>query len=218
MTEVDTAGTDRESARAFYDTVAASYAAMLPDTSFEAPLDLAVLDHFVASLPPSPAPVLDAGCGAGRMLGYLTGRGVERVDGVDLSPAMIREARAAHPGVPLAVADLGALPFDDGAFRGVLSWYSIIHVSPDHSAAVLRELARVLAPGGALLLGFQAGAGERLVDGAYGHDVQVRAHLHSTQGVAEDLVALGLEILATVDRAPRPGERNAQGFVLARRP
>lgn len=217
MAEAGTTSADRESTRAFYDTVAASYAAMLPDMSFEAPADLAVLDHFVGSLPPSQAPVLDAGCGAGRMLGYLAARGVERVDGADLSPAMIREARAAHPGATLVVADLAELPFDDGAFRGVLSWYSIIHVSPDDIVALLRELARVLAPGGVLLLGFQAGAGERLVDGAYGHDVQLRAHLHGTQRLAEELVALGLEILETVDRAPRPGERNPQGFVRARR-
>lgn len=218
MTEAGTTHADRESAREFYDTVASSYAALLPDMSFEAPLDLGVLDHFVASLPATDAPVLDAGCGAGRMLGYLAARGVERVDGVDLSPAMIREARAAHPEAVLAVADLAALPFDDAVFRGVLSWYSIIHVAPDDSGAVLRELARVLAPGGVMLLGFQSGAGERLVDGAYGHDVQVRAHLHSTRRVADDLASLGLEILAVADRARRSGEREPQGFVLARRP
>ncbi len=75
-----------KSTRAFYDTVADSYAALLPDTSYEAPLDLGVLDHFLDLLPESDAPVLDAGCGAGRMLGHLAARGVAPVDGVDLSP------------------------------------------------------------------------------------------------------------------------------------
>lgn len=57
--------------RRTYDTVAASYARMLPDTSYEAPLDLAMIDYFAAQLSTN-ASVLDAGCGAGRMLAHLT--------------------------------------------------------------------------------------------------------------------------------------------------
>jgi ubiquinone/menaquinone biosynthesis C-methylase UbiE len=212
MAEKDTRGTE-----AFYDTVAASYAALIPDTSYEAPLDLGLLDHFIASLPDWDAPVLDAGCGAGRMLGYLAARGVARVEGVDLSAEMIRQAQVAHPGTPLTVADMSALPFGDGTLRGVLSWYSIIHTSPSDCAVVMEEFSRVLTSGGLLLLAYQAGTGERVIDGAYGHDVTLRAYLHRTGYLTDLLAAKGFELVASADRAPRPQERSPQGFIIGRR-
>lgn len=116
--EMDAPATART--RAFYDTVADSYARILPDTRAEAPLDLGVIDHFIASLPASGSPVLDAGCGTGRMLGHLAARGVANRVGVDLSPGMIAHARAAHPDTPLEVGDLRSLPFAGASLRGVL--------------------------------------------------------------------------------------------------
>jgi len=78
-----------EQTRTAYDTVAAAYAELLGDTSFEADIDLAMVQHFLGrgGLHRG-AHVLDAGCGAGRMLAYL-----EQLDpslhltGVDLSRA-----------------------------------------------------------------------------------------------------------------------------------
>ena len=49
--------------------------------------------------------VLDLGCGPGHWSAYLHGLGVE-VTGVDLVPAFVAHARAAHPGIPFAVGDL----------------------------------------------------------------------------------------------------------------
>jgi SAM-dependent methyltransferase len=66
--------------RRFYDTVADSYAALLPDTSFESPLDLAVLAEFERRVAAGAASgtadaatprVLDAGCGTGRVVSRL---------------------------------------------------------------------------------------------------------------------------------------------------
>lgn len=104
---------ETEATRHFYDTVADSYADLLPDTRAEAPLDLGVIAQFVADLPVGDAPVVDAGCGAGRMLTHLTTLGVSPLAGVDLSPAMARHAHAAHPEVPVEVAALTTLPFPD---------------------------------------------------------------------------------------------------------
>ena len=57
-------GLDAEAVRAAYDTVAEDYAARLPDTRAESPLDLAVLDAFAVAVRADADPrVLDAGCG-----------------------------------------------------------------------------------------------------------------------------------------------------------
>jgi SAM-dependent methyltransferase len=209
---------DRTSAtRHLYATVAATYAEVLPDTRYEAPLDLGMVDHFVAALPDSRLPVLDAGCGTGRMLDYLSARGIRNLVGCDLSPEMLSFARARHPGVPLEVADLQHLPYTDASIRAVLCWYAIIHSTKSEVAVILREAGRVLLPGGTILLGFQAGTGEREVERAYGHDVTLHGVLHETSEIADLLDDAGFDVTATARRAPGGMERHGQGFVLARR-
>lgn len=200
--------------RRTYDIVAANYARMLPDTSHEAPLDLAMIDHFVSQLA-TDASVLDAGCGAGRMLAHLSALNPSlRLKGVDLSPAMVAEARTAHPGLQITVGELADLDYPNAEFDGVLAWYSVIHTPPHEIEAVLREFYRVLRPGGVLLAGFQSGAGERSSTRAYGHDVDLRAFLHPVQDVAAAAEAVGFRVLTRLERAPREGERHPQGFVI----
>lgn len=199
-----------------YDVVAATYAQVLPDTTVEDPLDLALVDAFHRSLPGPD--VLDAGCGAGRMLRYL-GRldGGLRLQGVDVSRAMVELASAAAPTAPVRVGDLADLPYADDSFHGVLAWYSIIHTSRDDLPVVAAQLRRVLRPGGCALLGFQVGVGVRRLERAYGHDVTLEAALHQVDDVAATLADAGLTTTARLERAPRTNERHSQGFVLARR-
>lgn len=206
--------------RTAYDTVAAAYAEMLPDTSYEAGVDLAMVRHFIEQLEGTgTAQVLDAGCGGGRMITYL--RSIDdalALTGLDLSPAMLEQARAVHPNVVFVEGDLAALPFADGRFHGVLAWYSIIHMPPHALAGVLDEFHRVLRPGGVVLLGYQAGTGERSLSRPYGHDVELRAFLHHTPYVEAALRGAGFTVESRLDRSARETERHDQGFILARRP
>ncbi|MEL4318753.1 class I SAM-dependent methyltransferase [Leifsonia sp. YIM 134122] len=203
--------------RRLYATVAHTYAEVLPDTRYEAPLELGMVDHFIAQLPDSELPVLDAGCGTGRMLHYLSTRGVSPVVGIDLSPEMIAHARTGHPGVALETGDLRALPYPDASIRAVLCWYAIIHSDTADVVAIVDEVGRVLMPGGTVLFGFQAGTGERVVEEAYGHDVTLHGVLHETPEIAHWLNEAGFDVTAIADRGPVGFERNSQGFVLARR-
>jgi SAM-dependent methyltransferase len=88
--------------------------------------------------------VLDAGCGNGLYLRGLRDRGVTAV-GCDLSMGMLRAA--AHPA--LLNADITALPLRDGAVDVALALHMLYHV-PSREAAI-RELRRVVAPGGACI-------------------------------------------------------------------
>jgi SAM-dependent methyltransferase len=85
--------------------------------------------------------VLDAGCGNGIYLRALRERRIRAV-GCDRSPGMLHAA--AHPA--LLNADVTALPVRDGAFGVVLAAH-LLDLVPDRGPAI-RELRRVLAPGG----------------------------------------------------------------------
>ncbi len=208
--------TSRSAIETAYDTVADSYAQLVNDTSFEAALDLKMIDHFVGLLP-GPR-ILDAGCGPGRMMTHLKSiDGGLDVDGVDLSAAMVERARAAHPAQRIVQGDLSRLPHPDSVFHGVLAWYSIIHTAPECLHRQIAELTRVLMPGGSVLIAFQSGAGARRIDNAYGHPVSMTAFLHSTDHVTAVMCDAGLDPVARLDRAPRDMDKHPQGFVIGTR-
>ena len=104
------------------------------------PFDVAAWVLDLAGLRPG-ARVLDAGCGNGAYLRALRERRIRAV-GCDRSPGMLRAA--AHPA--LVNADVTALPVRDGAFGVVLAAH-LLDLVPDRGTAI-RELRRVLAPGG----------------------------------------------------------------------
>jgi SAM-dependent methyltransferase len=93
--------------------------------------------------------VLDVGCGTGAVSGLAAARGALPT-GVDVAPGMLAEARRRHPGLAFAEADAVALPFPDGCFDAAVGNFVLNHL-PAPEAAVA-EIARVLAPGGALAL------------------------------------------------------------------
>jgi SAM-dependent methyltransferase len=101
-------------------------------------------------LPPPRGLTLDAGCGEGRLARELAGRGYD-VIGVDASEALVAEARSADPGGRYEVAPLDALPVADAAVELVLCVNVLPHVHDLDAAAA--EFARVIAPGGTLLIG-----------------------------------------------------------------
>jgi SAM-dependent methyltransferase len=98
---------------------------------------------------------LDAGCGDGRYFSVLADRApTERIAGCDIAERILETARAtaAQAGVTpeLVRANVESLPFEDGTFDLVLCTQVLEHVVD--AQGVLRELARVLEPGGTLLL------------------------------------------------------------------
>ena len=90
-------------------------------------------------------PVLDAACGTGRHLEYLTVVGRTAI-GVDLSSAMLARARAKVPTADLRKGDLLAIPLEDNTVGGAVCALALEHVQDLPRA--FRELARVVRPGG----------------------------------------------------------------------
>ncbi len=104
---------------------------------------------------PRGSAVLDAGCGPGYLLEALARRGFQ-VSGMDGSEGMLQSAesrlRAARPEFPFTLkqGDIERLPFDEARFDLVLSTGVIEYLEGD--AKVLRDMHRVLRPGGFLIL------------------------------------------------------------------
>jgi SAM-dependent methyltransferase len=118
-----------------------------------------------------PLSVLDAGCGTGRVAIELARRGCQVV-GVDQDPAMLREARHKAPDLTWIGADLADSnetqelggPFDVVVMAGNV----LLFVAPGTEAAVLSNMARLVADGGRLVAGYS------LAPGGFGvavHDV-----------------------------------------------
>jgi ubiquinone/menaquinone biosynthesis C-methylase UbiE len=101
----------------------------------------------IDTLPPGPA--LDAACGTGRHARHLVASGHDVV-GFDLTPEMLDVARTAVPEAEFVEGDLTHIPAEDARFALVVCGLALAHVA-DLDTAV-RELARVLQPGGRLVI------------------------------------------------------------------
>ena len=95
-------------------------------------------------------PVLEIGIGTGRIAGPVVAAGAS-VYGLDVSAEMLAEIGRGVPNLHALRGDMHALPFPDDSFSVVLAVH-VLHLTRDWGA-VLREAARVLRPGGALVVG-----------------------------------------------------------------
>jgi SAM-dependent methyltransferase len=123
--------------------------------------DLAGEARFVDAMAPRHARILDAGCGPGRLGGYLAAAG-HRVVGVDVDPALIAAAEQDYPGPQWLVGDLAELDLPE---RGITEPFDIIvsagnvmaFLAPSTRVQVLGRLRAHLADGGRAAIGFGAG-------------------------------------------------------------
>ncbi len=101
--------------------------------------------------------VLDLCTGTGTLLPYLSDKigGEGRVVGADFSRGMLKAGRRKTAGLPnihLVEADAGGLPFAAGSFDAVTCSHAFYELKGDTRDRTLREIVRVLRPGGAFLM------------------------------------------------------------------
>lgn len=123
--------------------------------------DLAGEARLVDAMAPRGARILDAGCGPGRLGGYLATVG-HHVVGVDVDPALIAAARQDYPGPQWLVGDLAEL---DLPARGIVEPFDVIvsagnvmaFLAPSTRGMVLNRLRAHVADDGRAAIGFGAG-------------------------------------------------------------
>ncbi len=147
-------------------------------------------------LPPgSIGDLLDIGTGTGRILARL-GPHVTRAVGVDLSPEMLNIARLALVEARLSNcrvqrADMYKLPMPDGSFDAV-TFHQVLHYAADPPAAIA-EAARVLRPGGRMVIADFAPHGQQSL---------ATDHAHRWLGLADEDVARWLRAAGLAPAAP----------------
>jgi SAM-dependent methyltransferase len=202
MVDHDALGATRDA----YDAVAETYAQMFRDTPHDSPLDIAILGAFAGFVKAGGGGrVADLGCGPGHVTAYLAGLGLAAF-GVDASPGMIKLARQAFPDLRFDEGTMTALDLADGELGGVLSRWSIIHTPPPEVPAILAEFARVLAPGGHLLIGFSATDGPSHPTQVFDHTV-APAYRWWPDHLAALLREAGLAEVARMIVEPQPTDR-----------
>jgi len=191
----------RKSVSESYDRVAADYAARMFQELDGKPIDRALLDDVAAH---ADGLICDLGCGPGHVARYLHKRGAV-VCGIDISPAMIAEARRLTPGLRFEVGDLRALSFADETVSAVVAMYSLIHLDPVELGVAINEIARVLTRNGIFLAGFHSGNEVRHVDDLWGHRVELDFHFFEPGEITSALEAAGLKVTKVVEREPYAG-------------
>jgi len=206
--------------RTFYDAVAEDYAEMFAGESGAGLRDGTVLTAFAGLVSRGGGgQVADLGCGPGRVTAYLASLGLD-VFGLDLSGSMLAIARRENPGLRFRQGSMLELDIPDGTLAGAVSWYSSIHTPVDRLPSLFAEFGRVLAPGGYLLLAFQAGDRPLTLDRPFGHPVRLDFERRRPERMAESLEAAGFAVRSrTVREADEElGESSAQAFLVARKP
>jgi SAM-dependent methyltransferase len=153
--------------------------------------------RLIDAMVPRQARILDAGCGPGRVGGYLARAGHD-VTGVDLDPLLIAAARTEHPGGRWLVGDLSELTLPDEGFDAIVCAGNVMtFLAPDTRRPVLHRFRENLREGGRAVVGFGTGRGYAPSD--FFQDAR-------EAGLAPDLV------LATWDLRPY---RDGSDFLVA---
>jgi SAM-dependent methyltransferase len=190
-----------EPVRRSFDTIAEVYAQKFADELERKTFDRELLAAF-ADRCRKDGWILDLGCGSA---GHI-GRGMAdmgfRVTGVDFSERSIELARAANPGMTFEVADIRALPFEDGSVAAITAFYCMIYGTGDDVIHALAECRRVLEPGGRLLAAVHGGVGSEHADAFEGLPVDVTVRLTTPAAFATLAEAAGLVLDTVQAREP----------------
>lgn len=202
-----------------YDRVAEQYVEHIADELQHKPLDRQLLDRFAASVKDAGL-VCDMGCGPGHIARYLREHGVE-VCGIDLSPAMLQQAKALNPDIEFQQGNMLSLEIENETFVGITAFYLIIHIPRDEVIKALTELKRVLRPGGSLLLSFHIGNETMHVEELWGEKVALDVTFFQPDEMRNYLTAAGFEIEDVIERPPYDEKVEYQShrtYISARKP
>jgi len=201
-----------------YDQIAAEYARHIFDELRHKPLDRELLDRFAAEIR-GRGEMCDMGCGPGHVARYLRDAGLS-VFGLDLSPGMLEQARKLNPDIPFRQGNMLCLDIPDGSLAGIAAFYATVNLPTESLPLAFRELARVLRPGGLLLLAFHAGDEIVHVDELWDQQVSMDFLFLQPPKIKLCLEAEGFVVEEIIEREPCPEVeyQSRRAYIFARKP
>jgi SAM-dependent methyltransferase len=149
------------------------------------------LDEFLSMLGPQ-ASVLDAGCAYGRDTKYIQAKGF-KVQGIDLSPALIGRAKELLPGVEFALKDVRQTGFGNQQFDGIWCNATLLHLNDTDMDKALSEFYRILRPGGALAISLKKGTGTKQFVESFSSNAERFFNFQTHETFLEHLTKNGFE-------------------------
>lgn len=209
-----------QSIRESYDRIADEYALRIFNELQHKPLDRELLNRFAAEIR-GRGVVCDMGCGPGHVARYLRDAGTS-VFGLDLSPQMIEQARRLNPDISFREGNMMApLGLEDSTLVGITSFYAIVNIPKEFLPLVFQEMARVLQPGGLLLLAFHTGDEVLQEKELWGRQISMDFFLFQVSAIRQYIEGAGLGIEEIIERGPYAPEveyQSTRAYVFARKP
>ena len=211
--------------RTSYDVVAERYANELADDMVKRPLEKGLFLSFVELLSAlGPGLVGDLGCGPGHVTKHLASLGLEMF-GVDISAAMIAQARVKFPAGRFRIASMLELPVPTDSWIGAVSLYATLHCDAGERAKAHAEVSRVVRSGGFYLHGFYVSAPDQAPGSTYhleqwfGQKVDLLTYFVGIEDASAELDAAGFDVCAALVREPMAATElpTRRCYMLARR-
>ena len=206
-----------------YDAVAADYVDTFLSELSRKPFDRELLDRFAAVMrarATEQIPVCDLGCGPGQVARYLRDQSAT-VFGLDLSPKMVAQARELNPDISFRTGNMLAVDLPDASLAGIAAFYAIVNIPRESVPEVFREIARVLQPGGILLLAFHIGDETLHENELWGRPIDMDFFLFQPDAIRRDLESAGLVVEEIIEREPYGEDveyQSRRAYIFARKP
>lgn len=201
-----------------YDTVSIEYAGKFCSEHDNKPLDREILYRFSQEVA-GKKPIWDFGCGPGQTTQYLKNLGSE-ISGLDLSEKMIEQANMIHTGITFRKGNILNLDFKNETIAGIVAFYAIVHFSQDQLRKAIREIFRVLQPGGVLLFTYHIGEDTIHLDEFLGKVVEIDFMFFKTDFIFVCLKDSGFDDIEIIERDPYPEVeyQSRRAYVFAKKP
>lgn len=203
--------------RISYNLAAQKYHDLFHNELNEKEYDRILLDSFVNRFSKDSV-ICDAGCGSSDHVGrYIFDKGIQ-VIGVDISDKCIELARLCNPGMKFECEDISNLLFNEDAFDGIISYYSIINTPKKFVQKIFSEFRRVLKPNGYLLVAVKAGKTEGFIDDLIGIKTEIYFSLFTEKEIKDYFQASGFQIEFMEKRNPYDFEiKNERIFAIGKK-
>ena len=202
-----------------YDRIADEYARRLYKELDGKPLDRELLTRFAKEVA-GRGDACDLGCGPGQIARYLRDQSAT-VFGLDLSPKMVAQARELNPDISFRTGNMLALDLGDASLAGIAAFYAIVNIPRESVPEVFREIARVLQPGGILLLAFHIGDETLHENELWGRPIDMDFFLFQPDAIRRDLESAGLVVEEIIEREPYGEDveyQSRRAYIFAHKP